>query len=436
MDWRIDMSLQLCGLVKNFDYEEESGGNASYKLTMSEEIFNEVIRGIHLMNATKEKGASLIQTLLVESIFRRYIERFGGENPEATFDSWEIKGVSLTEIMSVPSIGRAGDHNSITIHPLIMALLRKFIYSDVVGQLSAEEYIMKTLSSNNDLSEGERVLLASAVLTRDTALDSVSLDYSGMFIQEIGEDTIAQAVNVVLASPWARNYIAAHPDLFAAHSDSILVGIASAMSTGSDDASLSIVATALQEYLANPQLTEVAEALEQDDVPGTSSQATDTFDEKTYAVESEIEEQIKVWKEMGMDDDYIIQTISSMLSSDSKKAQVIHQLMQAVDYCAAIPTTSAMLATDIPDENNEIPQAVENSSGIIRRVVDWLTSLRARGSDNLAEAEFAAELLVQTRVVNTTASEENAREVQLESSDMPTELVITIPPQTSDTTDI
>lgn len=56
-----------------------------------------------------------------------------------------------------------------------MALMSRSISSDVVGQLGAEEYIMRTLSFNNDLSEGERVLLASAVLARDEALYSISL---------------------------------------------------------------------------------------------------------------------------------------------------------------------------------------------------------------------------------------------------------------------
>lgn len=438
MGWRIDTSWKLDVLVKEFGYEKGSGGNASFELTMSEEIFNKAIRGIHLINATKEAGASVIQMLLIESIFRRYIERFGGENQEATFNSWEIQGVSFAEIMSAPNISRPGDHDSdsITVHPLIMALLCRFIYSDVVGQSRAEEYIMRALSSNNDLSEGERVLLASAVLTRDEALYSISLDYSGMFIQEIGENTIAQAVNVVLASPWARDYIAAHPDLFTEHSDSILEGIASAMSTDSDDASFSMVATALQGYLENAQLTEVAEALEQDDVPGTSSQATDTCYEENDAVESEIYEQVKFWKEIGMDDEYI-NTICSQLDN-SRKAQVISQFMQAVEdleVTANVPTTSAIVATDISDdittavvsENNEMPQSVESSSGIIRRVIDWFTSLRARGGDNSAEAGLAEELLVQTRADNMTVSEENAREVQLESSYMQTELVITIP---------
>lgn len=213
MVWRMDTSWKLSMLVKKFGYEKDSGGNASFELTMREGIFNQAIHGIHLINSTKAQGASVIHTLLIESICRRYIERFGGENQEATFDSWEIQGVSFAEIMSAPNIARPGDHDSdsITVHPLIMALMRRSISSAVVGQLRAEEYIMRTLSFNNDLSEGERVLLASAVLTRDEALYSISLSYRGMFIQEISENTIAQAVNVVLASPWARDYIAAHP---------------------------------------------------------------------------------------------------------------------------------------------------------------------------------------------------------------------------------
>ncbi|WP_339052182.1 hypothetical protein [Candidatus Lariskella endosymbiont of Epinotia ramella] len=450
MGWRIDTSWKFDVLVKEFGYEEGAGGNASFELTMSENIFNRAIRSIHLMNATREQGASVIQTLLMESIFRRYVERFGGENQEETFNSWEIQGVSFAEIMSAPNIGRIGDDNSdvITVHPLIMALMCRSISSDVVGELRAEEYIMRTLSSNNDLSEGERVLLASAILTRDEALYSISIDYRSMFIQEISENTIAQAVNVMLASPWAIDYIATHPALFVEHRDSILEGIASAMSTGSgDDASLSMVATVLQGYLENAQHTEVAEALDQDEEAAeTSSQTTDVSHAEMDASTSEIYEQIKFWKEMEMDNNYIITMLTSN-ASGSEKAQLMNQLMQTVDdlevttiVSADVPTTSA-IDNDVSDDITTVvsedavaQQSVASRGSIISRVVDFFTSLRAGGSDNSAAEGLTEELFVQT--ANATASEEDTRDaqdIQLEfTNDMPTtELEITISPTLS-----
>lgn len=440
MGWRTDTSWKFDVLVKEFGYEEGAGGNASFELTMSENIFNRAIRSIHLMNATREQGASVIQTLLMESIFRRYVERFGGENQEETFNSWEIQGVSFAEIMSAPNIGRIGDDNSdvITVHPLIMALMCRSISSDMVGELRAEEYIMRTLSSNNDLSEGERVLLASAILTRDEALYSISVDYRSMFIQEISENTIAQAVNVMLASPWAINYIATHPALFAEHRDSILGGVASAMSIGGgDDASLSMAATALQRYSEDVQHTEVAEALDQDEEAAeTSSQTTDA---EMDACTSAIYEQIKCWKETGIDNEYIIKILKGN-QSGSEKAQS----MEAVEapevttiVSADVPTTSA-IDNDVSDDITTVvsedavaQQSVASRGSIISRVVDFFTSLRARGSDNSAAVRFPEELFVQT--ANATISEEDTMDVQLEfTNDMPTtELEITISPTLS-----
>lgn len=440
MGWRIDTSWKFDVLVKEFGYEEGAGGNASFELTMSENIFNRAIRSIHLMNATREQGASVIQTLLMESIFRRYVERFGGENQEETFNSWEIQGVSFPEIMSAPNIGRIGDDNSdvITVHPLIMALMCRSISSDVVGELRAEEYIMRTLSSNNDLSEGERVLLASAILTRDEALYSISVDYRSMFIQEISENTIAQAVNVMLASPWAIDYIATHPALFAEHRDSILGGIASAMSIGGgDDASLSMVATALQRYSEDVQHTEVAEALDQDEEAAeTSSQTTDA---EIDACTSAMYEQIKCWKETGIDNEYIIKILMGN-QSGSEKAQ----LMQTVEdpeittiVSADVPTTSA-IDNDVSDDITTVvsedavaQQSVASRGSIFSRIVDFFTSPRTRGSDNSAAVELTEELFVQT--ANATISEEDTMDVQLEfTNDMPTtELEITISPTLS-----
>ncbi|WP_339041418.1 hypothetical protein [Candidatus Lariskella endosymbiont of Hedychridium roseum] len=440
MGWRIDTSWKFDVLVKEFGYEEGAGGNASFELTMSENIFNRAIRSIHLMNATREQGASVIQTLLMESIFRRYVERFGGANQEETFNSWEIQGVSFAEIMSAPNIGRIGDDNSdvITVHPLIMALMCRSISSDVVGELRAEEYIMRTLSSNNDLSEGERVLLASAILTRDEALYSISVDYRNMFIQEISENTIAQAVNVMLASPWAIDYIATHPALFAEHRDSILGGVASAMSIGGgDDASLSMVATALQRYSEDVQHTEVAEALDQDEEAAeTSSQTTDA---EMDACTSAMYEQIKCWKETGIDNEYIIKILMGN-QSGSEKAQ----LMQTVEdpevttiVSADVPTTSA-IDNDVSDDITTVvsedavaQQSVASRGSIFSRIVDFFTSPRARGSDNSAAVELTEELFVQT--ANATISEEDTMDVQLEfTNDMPTtELEITISPTLS-----
>lgn len=100
---------------------------------------------------------------------------------------------------------------------------------------------------------------------------------------------------------------------------------------------------------------------------------------------------------------------------------------------ADIPTTSA-IDNDVSDdittvvsENTEVQQSVASRGGIVSKVVDWFTSLRARGSDNSAEV-VAEELFVQTTADNATVSEERTGEAQLESTNgMQAELVITIP---------